>query len=212
VVPNPRPFLDHDQWVKLRKLGKARISEPGLNPRTQRQRQELYWFMLTSVGAALRVGEAYSLRWRDCELITLNDKDKTEAVHMKVLTYRFRPSNFARTSAGVRKAPRHLCEQHHAQRDRRRSRSRHPLPQSVRVFNVEQVEGLSAQYTAPLSPRIDTSAPHRSCGAPFFSARRALGRQPHDLHGSQPCAARDGLHQRPQPAASAVASCSSFRG
>ena len=22
VVPSPRPFLDHDQWVKLRKLGK----------------------------------------------------------------------------------------------------------------------------------------------------------------------------------------------
>src|SRR6266536_3062958 len=85
VIPSPRPFLDHDQWVKLRKLGKARIAEAGLNPRTQRQRQELYWFMLVSVGAALRVGEAYSLRWRDCELITLNDKDKTEAVHMKVL-------------------------------------------------------------------------------------------------------------------------------
>ena len=71
--------------MKLRKLGKARIAEEDLNPRTQRQRQELYWFMLISVGAALRVGEAYSLRWRDCELITLNDKDNTEAVHMKVL-------------------------------------------------------------------------------------------------------------------------------
>lgn len=85
VTPSPRPFLNHEQWVKLRKLGKSRIAEDGLNPRTQRQRQELYWFMLISVGAALRVGEAYSLRWRDCELITLNDKDKTEAVHMKVL-------------------------------------------------------------------------------------------------------------------------------
>ena len=85
VVPNPRPFLDHEQWVNVRKLAKARSAEKGLNPRTQRQRQELYWFMLISVGAALRVGEAYSLRWRDCELITLNDKDKTEAVHMKVL-------------------------------------------------------------------------------------------------------------------------------
>jgi len=85
VIPSPRPFLDHAQWVKVRKMGKARITEPGLNPRAQRQRQELYWFMLISVGAALRVGEAYSLRWRDCELVTLNDKDHTEAVHMKVL-------------------------------------------------------------------------------------------------------------------------------
>ena len=37
--------------MKLRKLGKARITEEGMNPRTQRQRQELYWFMLISVGA-----------------------------------------------------------------------------------------------------------------------------------------------------------------
>ena len=85
VVPSPRPFLDHAQWVKLRKLAKARIAEPDLNPRTKRQRQELYWFMLMCVGAALRVGEAYSLRWRDCELIRLNDKDRTEVLHMKVL-------------------------------------------------------------------------------------------------------------------------------
>ncbi|MBS1816531.1 MAG: hypothetical protein JSU08_01240 [Acidobacteria bacterium] len=85
VVPSPRPFLNHEQWVKVRKLAKARISERNLNPRTTRQRQELYWFMLISVGAALRVGEAYSLRWRDCRLITLNDKDHTEAVLMQVL-------------------------------------------------------------------------------------------------------------------------------
>jgi hypothetical protein len=85
VVPCPRPFLDHDQWVKLRNLSKSRIAENGLNARTKRQRQELYWFMLICVGAALRVGEAYSLRWRDCELIKLNDKDHTEAVHMRVL-------------------------------------------------------------------------------------------------------------------------------
>lgn len=84
VVPSPRPFLNHEQWVKVRKLAKARITEHD-NPRTQRQRQELYWFMLISVGAALRVGEAYSLRWRDCRLVTLGDKDHTEAVLMHVL-------------------------------------------------------------------------------------------------------------------------------
>jgi integrase len=84
IVPSPRPFLDHEQWVAVRKLAKARIAEPGLNPRTARQRQELYWFLLISVGAALRVGEAYSLRWQDCTLIKLNDKDRTEALHMRV--------------------------------------------------------------------------------------------------------------------------------
>lgn len=85
VVPSPRPFLSHDQWVKVRNLAKSRIAEPDLNPRSKRQRQELYWFLLMCVGSALRVGEAYSLRWRDCELLKLNDKDYTEAVHMKVL-------------------------------------------------------------------------------------------------------------------------------
>jgi len=85
VIPNPRPFLDHEQWVKVRKMAKARISEVGLNPRTKRQRQELYWFMLMCVGAALRVGEAYSLRWRDCELIHLKDKATTEVLHLRVL-------------------------------------------------------------------------------------------------------------------------------
>jgi hypothetical protein len=85
VVPSPRPFLNHDQWVKVRNLAKSRIAEPDLNPRSKRQRQELYWFLLMCVGSALRVGEAYSLRWRDCELLKLNDKDHTEAVHMWVL-------------------------------------------------------------------------------------------------------------------------------
>jgi hypothetical protein len=85
VVPSPRPFLDHDQWTKVRDLAKARAEEPELNPRSKRQRQELYWFLLMCVGAALRVGEAYSLRWKDCELVTLDDADKTQAVHMMVL-------------------------------------------------------------------------------------------------------------------------------
>ncbi len=85
VVPNPRPFLDHDQWVKVRNLAKKRIGEPDINPRTKGQRQELYWFMLMCVGAALRVGEAYSLRWRDCELIHLKDAAKTEVLHLRVL-------------------------------------------------------------------------------------------------------------------------------
>src|SRR5438132_175078 len=37
VVPSPRPFLDHEQWVKLRKLAKARITEADLNPRSKQQ-------------------------------------------------------------------------------------------------------------------------------------------------------------------------------
>jgi integrase len=85
VLPSPRPFLSHEQWTKVRELAKDRAEEKGLNPRTQRQRQELYWFLLICVGAALRVGEAQSLRWRDCDLTKLDDADKTDAVHMMVL-------------------------------------------------------------------------------------------------------------------------------
>ena len=93
VVPSPRPFLDYNQWVTVRNLAKARMNEPDLNPRTKRQRQELYWFLLMCVGTALRVGEAYSLRWRDCELIKLGDQDHTEAVHMRVLGKHSRGGN-----------------------------------------------------------------------------------------------------------------------
>ena len=93
VVPSPRPFLDYNQWVAVRDLAKARMNEPDLNPRTKRQRQELYWFLLMCVGSALRVGEAYSLRWRDCELIKLGDQNHTEAVHMRVLGKHSRGGN-----------------------------------------------------------------------------------------------------------------------
>jgi integrase len=82
-----RPFLDEQQYKKLHQLAKERAAEPDLNPRTRRQRQELYWFILMCVGAALRVGEAYSIRWCDCELVKLKRADGTEeeAVKMEVL-------------------------------------------------------------------------------------------------------------------------------
>lgn len=83
VRPAPRPFLDYDQWGRLRDLARDRIKETGLNARTRRQRQELYWFMLMCVGAALRVGEAYSLRWCDCEL--KRSESGVETLHMQVL-------------------------------------------------------------------------------------------------------------------------------
>jgi len=40
--------------MNLRKLGKARINESDLNPRSKRQRQELYWFMLMCRRGAAR--------------------------------------------------------------------------------------------------------------------------------------------------------------
>jgi integrase len=87
ISKHGRPFLDEQQYKKLHQSAKERASELGLNPRTQRQRQELYWFILLSVGAALRVGEAYSIRWCDCELVMLKRPDGTEeeVVKMEVL-------------------------------------------------------------------------------------------------------------------------------
>jgi integrase len=82
--PSPRPFLNRAQWRKVRALAKARAAEPDLNPRTRRQRHELYGFVMLCVGAALRVGEAHSLRWKDCQLVRLNDQRRTPAVHLSV--------------------------------------------------------------------------------------------------------------------------------
>jgi integrase len=84
VADAPNPFLTYKQYRKLFNTLRARKSEPDLNPRTKRQREELYWFVLICVGAALRVGEAHSLRWRDCKLVTLDDAEQTPAVQMLV--------------------------------------------------------------------------------------------------------------------------------
>jgi hypothetical protein len=85
VMDAPRPFLSLEQYQRLRDRAKARAEEADLNPRVRQQRQELYVFVMLCVGGALRVGEAYSLRWRDCELVRFKDADQTEAVHMRVL-------------------------------------------------------------------------------------------------------------------------------
>ena len=84
VVSNPRPFLNYEQWKRVRQRARDRGFEEGQNPRSQRQRQELYCFLMICVGAALRVEEAYSLRWADCQPITLDDRDRTEAIHLRV--------------------------------------------------------------------------------------------------------------------------------
>lgn len=61
------------------------MREPDLNPRTRYQRQELYWMIHIIVGAALRVGEAQSLRLEDCQIGVLSDDNRTNVLHLKVL-------------------------------------------------------------------------------------------------------------------------------
>jgi integrase len=82
-----RPCLTEAEYKALHQLAKSQAEEPDLNPRVRRQRQELYWFILICVGGALRVGEAESVRWCDCEEVVLqNGTTKGEpAIRMLVL-------------------------------------------------------------------------------------------------------------------------------
>jgi hypothetical protein len=85
VLPTRRPFLTYEQWKAVRALAHARAFQARLNPRTERQRKELYCFLMLCVGGALRIEEAHSLRWMDCgKPYLLNDADHTEVVQVKV--------------------------------------------------------------------------------------------------------------------------------
>jgi hypothetical protein len=67
IVRQGRAFLTQDEYKTLTKLAKSQAEQPNQNVRSQRQRLSLYRFILLSVGGALRVSEAESVRWCDCE-------------------------------------------------------------------------------------------------------------------------------------------------
>ena len=96
VVKRGRPYLTGAAWKKLTRM--AGLAALGAEKKSQLPRlrgrpinversRELYWFMLIAVGGALRTGEAYSLRWQDCEETTLRDVNgkNTAAIHARVL-------------------------------------------------------------------------------------------------------------------------------
>jgi integrase len=70
IVRQGRPFLTQEEYKTLHTLAKAQAEEPGQNPHSQRQRFSLYCQIVISVGGALRVSEAESIRWCDCETTT----------------------------------------------------------------------------------------------------------------------------------------------
>ncbi len=78
IRPSGRPRFTRSEFRKLLKTAWLRMREPDLNPRTRRQRAELYYLIIIATGAALRVDEAYSLRWCDCEEYLIDDSDLTE--------------------------------------------------------------------------------------------------------------------------------------
>lgn len=87
ILPNPRPFLTHGEYKRLRETAAARMRERDIPERVRAERRELYWMILFCVGGCLRVDEARSLRFSDCQLsaIALEGKKKEPVLLMKVL-------------------------------------------------------------------------------------------------------------------------------
>jgi integrase len=93
ILPSPRPFFKREQYKLLLKFAFRRMKERNLNPRTREQRRELYYFIIICVSAALRVGEALSLRWRDCKHGLLSGDESQPVLWMRVLGKHSRTGN-----------------------------------------------------------------------------------------------------------------------
>ena len=99
VIKRGRPYLDLDQWRTLTLAARTRaVAQDARRARNNKhptrgrpidpERQwELYCFILIAAGGALRTGEAYSLRWMDCDLTTVKTPEgSTEpTVRVRVL-------------------------------------------------------------------------------------------------------------------------------
>jgi len=102
VESNPTPYLTLKEYLLLLKHAKERIREHGLNPRVRRQREELLWYVMICVCAALRPGEAEGIRWSDCEKGTLKSGGETlHTVKMWVLGKHGRRSNKREPTVGL---------------------------------------------------------------------------------------------------------------
>lgn len=73
--PNPRPWLDSDEWQTLQRVANERITQTE-NPRTKRQREDLLDFMLVMVHSCARVDEVRALRVQDCVVKRLEGKKR----------------------------------------------------------------------------------------------------------------------------------------
>ena len=84
IPANPRPWLDQDEWLALRRKAKERIKEEGTDTRTKARREELYDFCLFLVHSCCRVDEARRIRVRDCVIKTRPPR-KRPYLEMKVV-------------------------------------------------------------------------------------------------------------------------------
>lgn len=99
VIKRGRPYLNLEQWRRLTAAARSRAEDADIRRKSQdktppRGRKvnpdkawELYCFILIAAGGALRTGEAYSLRWRDCELTEVKTPEglTERAVRVRVL-------------------------------------------------------------------------------------------------------------------------------
>ena len=100
VVKRGRPTISLEDWRRVTRQARQdatsaeqrreqQIASKSRGRRADPDRYwELYCFLLIVVGGALRVGEAYSLRWSDCRETTLTTDDgegEEPAIHVKVL-------------------------------------------------------------------------------------------------------------------------------
>lgn len=75
IETNPRPWFEREEWQTLQRVARERMTAEGLNARVQRQREELYDFMMMMVHSCARVDEVRRLRVRDCVIKTKTADD-----------------------------------------------------------------------------------------------------------------------------------------
>lgn len=81
---NPRPWLEPHEWKHLQKVAKARIKEPNQNPRSKRQREELYDFCLFLVHTCCRVDEARRVTVGDCTIKSNPKNPEREYLELRI--------------------------------------------------------------------------------------------------------------------------------
>lgn len=99
VVKHGRPSLALRDWRRVTRAAHTRAIQAEHRRAQQEQTPtrgrkvdpekawELYYFLLIACGGALRTGEAYSLRWQDCEdtVLTTPEGQEAPAIRVRVL-------------------------------------------------------------------------------------------------------------------------------
>jgi hypothetical protein len=75
IEPNPRPWLDEDEWTHLQRVAEERIEAVAGNDRLLRQRRDMLDFCRMAVASYTRVDELRNIRVRDCKLQSITDKE-----------------------------------------------------------------------------------------------------------------------------------------